>query len=189
MQDKNERVQAVVLAAGHGKRMKSQLPKMLHDVLGRTVISRVLDSLSALPIAKIHIVLGHGEKQIRQYLDDNLPPASVSYHIQEPQLGTGHALMQVVPALGNFAGTLLVTTGDIPLLSSQTLNELLQEHHKSKATLSLLTALVDDAKNYGRIVRNDDGQILQIVEDKDASSEQKAINEINSGIYCLEWPR
>ncbi len=189
MQDKNNKVQAVVLAAGQGKRMKSDLPKMLHEVLGRSIISRVLDCLSALPIEKIHIVLGHGEKQIRQFLDANLPDVEVVYYRQEPQLGTGHALMQVVPGLSQFDGTLLLTYGDTPLLTSNTLAELLQEHQNAGATLSLLTAKLDDAKNYGRIVRNDKGQLLQIVEDKDATPEQKAIKEINSGIYCFQWPQ
>jgi bifunctional UDP-N-acetylglucosamine pyrophosphorylase / glucosamine-1-phosphate N-acetyltransferase len=184
----NLRARAVVLAAGQGKRMKSDRPKVLHDVLGKTILTRVLDALDALSLEHIHIVLGHGASDVQDFLADRPPVTSWSTHLQEPQLGTGHALMQVVPALAEFEGSLLVTVGDTPLVTGATLEKLLQEHQRAQATVSLLTTRVEDAKNYGRIVRDAQGNVTGIVEDKDASAEQRLIDEINPAIYCFNWP-
>src|SRR5271169_6565291 len=117
----NTGTRAVLQAAGQGKRMKSARPKVLHEVLGRAVISRVLDALDGLDLEHIHIVIGHGSDQVRDYLEENPPSTPWSVHLQEPQLGTGHALMQVVPDLKSFSGTLLTTVGDAPLLGTDIL--------------------------------------------------------------------
>lgn len=184
----SQNVRAVVLAAGLGKRMKSELPKVLHPVLGKTILGRVLTALDGLNLEHIHIVVGHKADEVQSYLEGNPPNTSWSTHLQMPQLGTGHALSMVAPALATFNGTLLVTCGDTPLLTSETLARLLQSHEAGKAMVSLLTTVVPDAKNYGRIVRDERRQIQRIVEDKDASDKEKQINEINPAIYCFAWP-
>ncbi len=184
----NSCVRAVVLAAGKGKRMKSALPKVLHEVLGKPMLSRVLDVLDELRLEHIHIVVGHGAKEVEDYLALNPPETSWSCHRQDVQLGTGHALMQVVPVLKKFTGTLLITTGDMPLLTSSTFKHLIQLHRDKQATLSLLTTVMPDAGSYGRILRDVANKVQGIVEHADASEQQKTINEINTSAYCLEWP-
>ncbi|MBI4532446.1 MAG: bifunctional UDP-N-acetylglucosamine diphosphorylase/glucosamine-1-phosphate N-acetyltransferase GlmU [Candidatus Melainabacteria bacterium] len=185
----NPNTRAVVLAAGHGKRMKSNYPKVLHKIAGRAIIARITDALDKLELEHVHVVVGHGAKEVEEFLVGHPPKTSWSVHLQEPQLGTGHALMQVVPALTSFVGVLLVTVADTPLIQPQTLKLLLNTHVKQQAALSLLTTIVPDAKNYGRIIRNQQGLVVQIVEDKDADSQQKEVKEINPAIYCLEWPQ
>lgn len=181
-------LRVVLLAAGQGKRMKSQVPKVLHPVLGKAILGRILDAVDALDAAHVHIVVGHESQQVCDYLQKNSPKTPYSTHLQEPQLGTGHALMQVVPDLKNFKGTLLVSVADAPLLSSASFSRLVQAHREKKAAFSLLTTIVDDARSYGRIVRDTKGNVTHIVEDKDASESEKQIREINPAIYCLEWP-
>lgn len=175
-----------MLAAGQGKRMKSDRPKVLHEILGRAILARVLDALGELELEHIHIVVGHGADQVRAFLDENPPDTPWSAHLQEPQLGTGHALMQV--PLDGLAGTLLVTVADTPLITGATLKKLIDAHRQQEAVVSLLTTVVEDPKSYGRIVRDDCGEVVQIVEDKDATAAQKQIREINPAIYCFEWP-
>jgi len=182
------RARAILLAAGQGKRMNSSLPKVLHEVLGRTILARVLAALDGLALEHLHIVVGFGAAPVRQFLDANPPRTPWSVHLQEPQLGTGHAVMQVAPALSSFQGTLLTTVGDTPLLTTETLRSLLARHRETEATVSLLTTQVDDSRSYGRIVRDRQGQVTRIVEDKDATEEERQIKEINPAIYCLSWP-
>ncbi|MBX9689513.1 MAG: bifunctional UDP-N-acetylglucosamine diphosphorylase/glucosamine-1-phosphate N-acetyltransferase GlmU [Candidatus Obscuribacterales bacterium] len=186
------RVRAVLLAAGQGKRMKSELPKVLHPILGKAILGRLLDSIDCLELEHVHIVIGHGSQQVVDYLNKNQPKTPWSTHLQEPQLGTGHALMQVVPELQGFNGTLLVTVSDCPLLKASTLSQLIETHQKESAAFSLLTTIVEDPKSYGRIIRNLKDKrlpVTAIVEHKDASPAQRAICEINPAIYCLEWPQ
>ncbi|MBY0545699.1 MAG: bifunctional UDP-N-acetylglucosamine diphosphorylase/glucosamine-1-phosphate N-acetyltransferase GlmU [Candidatus Obscuribacterales bacterium] len=181
-------VRAVVLAAGQGKRMKSALPKVLHPVLGKEILARVLDAIDALNPEHIHIVTGHGSDQVNAYLQRNPPRAPWSTHLQQPQLGTGHALAQVAPSLNDFNGTLLVAPADSPLLSGKTLSALAGLHFADNCAATLLSAVVDNPRNYGRVIRDKTGQVCAIVEDKDATPEQREIREINAAIYCLEWP-
>lgn len=182
-------LQAVLLAAGQGKRMKSSKPKVLHEVLGKPILGRILAVIDQLQAEHVHVVIGHGSEQVLEYLKANPPRTPWSTHLQEPQLGTGHALMQVVPSLDGFNGSLLVSVADCPLLKASTLAGLVQAHQKDNAAFSLLTTIVPDSKSYGRIVRDKQGRVTAIVEDKDATDEQKAIKEINPAIYCLDWPQ
>lgn len=182
-------VQAVLLAAGQGKRMKSNMAKVLHPVLGKAILGRILHAIDELELEHVHIVIGHGADQVSEYLKSNPPKTPWTTHLQEVQLGTGHALMQVAPALESFKGSLLVSVADCPLLKSTTLAGLIDAHQKEASSFSLLTTLVDDPKSYGRILRDENKRVCAIVEDKDASPEQKAICEINPAIYCLEWPQ
>ncbi len=181
-------VRAVLLAAGQGKRMKSALPKVLHTVLGKPILARLLDSIDRLGLEHVHTVIGHGADILRKYLQENPPATPWSEHLQEPQLGTGHALAQVAPSLKNFKGTLLVSVADCPLLKAETLEKLITAHQSQGASFSLLTTFVPDAKNYGRILRDSNGRVKAIIEHKDASEAEKQINEINPAIYCIEWP-
>lgn len=181
-------VRAVLLAAGQGKRMKSDLSKVLHPVLGIPILGRLLAAIDSLDLEHVHIVIGHAADQVEGYLRKNPPKTPWSTHLQSPQLGTGHALMQVAPSLESFEGALLVSVADCPLLRDTTLAGLIYAHLNNEAAFSLLTTVVDDAKSYGRIVRDDEGVVAAIVEHKDATDEQKRIKEINPAIYCLEWP-
>jgi bifunctional UDP-N-acetylglucosamine pyrophosphorylase/glucosamine-1-phosphate N-acetyltransferase len=181
-------VRGVVLAAGQGKRMKSSLPKVLHQVMGKAVINRVLDAIAAVGVEKIHVVVGHEAEQVENFLTDNMAETAYSCHLQKPQLGTGHAVLQITEALRDFKGTLIVTVGDAPVIQSGPLIELLKHHHERKALVTALTTELADAKNYGRILRDYEGRVRGIVEDKDATPEQRLIREINTGIYALAWP-
>jgi bifunctional UDP-N-acetylglucosamine pyrophosphorylase/glucosamine-1-phosphate N-acetyltransferase len=180
---------AIVLAAGEGKRMRSEKPKVLHDILGQAILWRVIDTLDRLDLEHIHVVIGHGAKEVRTYLSACSWKTPTSIHVQEQQLGTGHAVLQVEKALADFDGNILVVYGDTPLLTVKTLEGLLDEHVNQKADLSLITTIVPDPKGYGRILRSPKGPITGIVENKDASLEEKQIKEINPGMYCLRFPQ
>jgi bifunctional UDP-N-acetylglucosamine pyrophosphorylase/glucosamine-1-phosphate N-acetyltransferase len=186
--NKHARVRGIVLAAGQGKRMKSSRPKVLHEVLGKAVISRVVEAVAEIGVEHLHIVVGHASQQLEAYLGQNAPSVPYSCHLQSPQLGTGHAVLQVAPALEDFEGILIVTVGDAPVIQSQSLKALLDNHRESGAMVTALTTELVDAKNYGRIVRDYEGRVRGIIEDKDATAEQKLIREINTGIYAMTWP-
>ena len=176
-QHSEARTRAVVLAAGHGKRMKSSCPKVLHDILGKTVISRVLDALDILNFEKLHVVVGHQAGRVKDHLAKFPPKSKYDTHLQEPQLGTGHALQQVAPDLKDFRGTLLVTVGDTPLLTVETLEAFIDHHQKTGSAISLMSFIVKEDHSYGRILRQADNSVLGIVEDKDASPQEKQIEE------------
>jgi bifunctional UDP-N-acetylglucosamine pyrophosphorylase / glucosamine-1-phosphate N-acetyltransferase len=171
----------VILAAGKGTRMKSRLPKVLHSIAGRRLIDRVLETAGSLSPASITLVIGHQADQIRGYLASN---PDLQFVVQEPQLGTGHALLMTEPVLGGRSGTVLMLSGDVPLLSTGTLARLLAAHNAQDAAATVLTAIVERPYGYGRIVRTQ-GRITRIVEERDASPAQREIKEINSGIYAF----
>jgi len=173
----------IVLAAGKGTRMKSARPKVLHELAGLPLIEHVLRTAPSLQAARTVLVVGHGADQIRQALSNR---ADLDFAVQEPQLGTGHALLQTEPVLGGLSGTALLLYGDVPLLTTRTLEQLLERHHTTGAALTVLTADLPDPYGYGRIVREAGGRIARIVEQRDASPEERAITEVNSGIYALE---
>ena len=172
----------VILAAGKGTRMKSELPKVLHHVAGNALIDRVVDTAQALGPASITLVVGHGAENVRAHLAAR--GSRVEFAIQEPQLGTGHALLQTEPLLATRSGTVVLLSGDVPLLTSRTLQSLVDTHLESSAAATVLTAHVDRPYGYGRIVRNK-GQLTRIVEERDATAAQREIREINSGIYAF----
>ena len=172
----------VVLAAGKGTRMKSAVPKVLHRIAGQPLIEYVLRAAGAVTPASIILVLGHEADQVRTALSHR---KDLSFVLQQPQLGTGHALLQAEPPLRGATGVVVLLSGDVPLLKPETLQRLVTEHQQAAAAATVLTALVDDPAGYGRIVR-DDGAIAAIVEDRDASPGQRQIREINSGIYAFD---
>jgi bifunctional UDP-N-acetylglucosamine pyrophosphorylase/glucosamine-1-phosphate N-acetyltransferase len=172
----------VVLAAGKGTRMKSSLPKVLHSAAGLPLIEHVLRTADLVDPASVVIVVGHQADTLRAALQSR---PDLQYALQEPQLGTGHALLQAEAALTGASGTLVLLSGDVPLLTAATLRRLVDHHVASSAAATVLTAVVDDPAGYGRIERTD-GRITAIVEHKDASADQRAIREINSGIYAFD---
>jgi len=170
-----------VLAAGKGTRMKSALPKVLHRVAGLPMIDHVLASARALHPQSTIVVIGHMADSVRTALAHH---QNLAFVVQEPQLGTAHALLTTEGALKNASGTLILLSGDVPLLSEQTLRTLLDRHTQSRAAATVVTAIVDNPHGYGRIVRSGE-QIARIVEEKDASPTERSIQEINSGIYAF----
>ena len=180
---------AVILAAGMGTRMRSRLPKVLHRIAGAPLVGHVLRAVAPLRPAHIILVVGHGGDQVRAVVGDG-----VEYVTQAPQLGTGHAVLQARAALEGRTRSVLVLYGDCPLLQSGTLQTLVSLHEARPDTrVTMLTCLATDPTGYGRIIRDSDGAILDIVEERVATPEQRAIPEINSGIYCFDsawlWPR
>jgi bifunctional UDP-N-acetylglucosamine pyrophosphorylase / glucosamine-1-phosphate N-acetyltransferase len=172
----------VVLAAGKGTRMKSELPKVLHRIAGLALIDHVLRTAAALNPTSTTLVVGHGADQVRAHL---APHIHLQFVVQDPQLGTGHALLQTAPVLCDQQGTVLLLSGDVPLLTSQSLEGLLATHRDANAMATVLTAVLERPYGYGRVVRSH-GTITRIVEERDASRAQREIKEINSGIYALE---
>ena len=171
----------VILAAGQGKRMHSNLPKVLHPLAGKALVSHVIDTARSLSPHKLCLVYGHGGDVVRSTLD----APDLSWALQEPQLGTGHAVQQALPLLDN-TGTTLVLYGDVPLIQADTLKRLMQA---AEGGLAILTVELADPHGYGRIVRNAAGQVVRIVEQKDASSEERSIREINTGIMAMPTAR
>jgi bifunctional UDP-N-acetylglucosamine pyrophosphorylase/glucosamine-1-phosphate N-acetyltransferase len=175
---------AVVLAAGMGKRMNSDLAKVLHPMAGKPLLGHVLDTLDALGVARTVVVIGHQREVVQAAFAGR---ARLEWAVQAEQRGTGHACMMAEPALGDFTGTVLGVCGDTPLLTAGTLHDLLERHAASGSQVTVLSMRLAEPKGYGRIVRTPDGDgIARIVEEKDASSVEKALDEVNSGIYAFD---
>lgn len=174
------RLAAIILAAGKGTRMKSALPKVLHKVGGKPMLGHVLDAVQGAGAEKTVVVAGYGAEMVAEYVGER---ATVVY--QEQQLGTAHALMQAAHVLSTFPGHVLVVCGDTPLIKAQTLSVLAKHHLARKASATVLTAVMDDPTGYGRVIRDSQGQVKRIVEQKDGSPEELAVQEINTGFYCF----
>ena len=175
-------IHVVILAAGQGTRMKSALPKVLHRISGLPLIDHVLRTAESVSPATITVVVGHRAEVVRERLTRR---PSVRFVIQEPQLGTAHALQQAESALAGRTGTLILLSGDVPLLTPETLRRLVETHRGADAAATVVTATVDRPYGYGRVVRTD-GRIARIVEERDASPAERQIREINSGIYAFD---
>ncbi|HUF46735.1 MAG TPA: bifunctional UDP-N-acetylglucosamine diphosphorylase/glucosamine-1-phosphate N-acetyltransferase GlmU [Vicinamibacterales bacterium] len=175
-------VHVVILAAGKGTRMKSRRPKVLHDLAGRPLIEHVLVAADHLRARSTTLVVGHGAEEVRAALTAR---PDLQYVTQSPQLGTGHALLQTEPVLKDQTGTVLLLYADVPLLQPGTLSRLIETHEAARATATVLTATLDDPYGYGRIVRDDQDRIVRIVEERDASSAERLVREVNSGLYAL----
>ncbi|MFD1670547.1 bifunctional UDP-N-acetylglucosamine diphosphorylase/glucosamine-1-phosphate N-acetyltransferase GlmU [Agrilactobacillus yilanensis] len=171
----------IILAAGQGTRMKSKLYKVLHTVCGQPMVDHVLTQVEQLKPAKIVTVVGHGAQTVETVLGQR-----TEYALQEAQLGTGHAVLQAETLLGAKDGMTLIVNGDTPLLTADTFNQLFKFHEEKKAQATILTAVAPDPTSYGRIIRNDLGNVERIVEQKDATHEEAAITEINTGVYCFD---
>ena len=175
------KLMAVVLAAGKGKRMKSNLYKVLHPVCGEPMVGHVMDVLESLGVSRSIVVVGHGAEAVQGFLGQR-----AEYALQEPQLGTGHAVLQTEPLLQNTSGTTIVICGDTPLVKTETLKQMIDLHVRNGAAATLLSAAYENPNGYGRIVRNEEGTVSAIVEDKDCNEAERHIKEINAGTYCFD---
>ena len=174
-------IHIVILAAGKGTRMKSARPKVLHHVAGRPLIDYVLSTAATLNPCTTTVVVGHQAADLQSALEHH---RHVSFVVQEPQLGTAHALMATEPVFQGATGILVLLSGDVPLLTPNTLKTLVEQHQRTGAAASVVTAVVDNPQGYGRIVRSGQ-QIARIVEERDATPAEREIREINSGIYAF----
>lgn len=171
----------VVLAAGQGTRMKSKLFKVMHPVMGRPMVGHVVNAAIDADASEVITITGHGAEVVRDYLGEKS-----QYVFQEEQLGTAHAVMQAKDLLEGKEGTTLVLSGDTPLLRAETLQQLMAFHEEEEAKATILTALADDPFGYGRVIRTEDGLVSKVVEEKDASEDEKKVREINTGTYCFD---
>ncbi|HUF19011.1 MAG TPA: bifunctional UDP-N-acetylglucosamine diphosphorylase/glucosamine-1-phosphate N-acetyltransferase GlmU [Thermoanaerobaculia bacterium] len=183
MNDQSQSIETVILAAGLGTRMKSETIKILHAAAGRAIVDYVLDLAESLTDRKPILVIGHQRESVREHCGER-----ARYVVQEDQLGTGHAVLQAASELGSAVqgSTVLVLSGDVPLTRRETLEGLITEHRRSGNAATLLTMILNEPALYGRIVRGSNGELLRIVEAKDASDEELLINEVNGGIYVFE---
>ncbi len=174
----------IVLAAGGGTRMKSKTMKVLHQVGGRSMIGHVLNAVQAVEPQRVVAVVGHQREEVGAHIQGLVPECVLA--VQEEQHGTGDAVRVAIEAVGEVSGTVIVATGDTPLLRGESLRAFAEEHEAAQRAVSVLSAVVDDAFGYGRIVRDDDGDVLAIIEEKDATAEQREIPEISSGILAFD---
>ncbi len=177
-----DRLAVIIMAAGKGTRMKSDLPKVLHRLHGKPMIAYVVQTALQIGGDPVVVVVGHGKEQVTAALEDQ--PVRIA--VQEPQLGTGHAVQCALPHMGDAEGSVLVLSGDVPLIRQDTLRRLVNHHAAVNAAATVLTATAPDPHGYGRIIRSVDGYLEAIVEEKDADDHVRKIDEINSGIYVFE---
>ena len=185
--EENQSWAAVILAAGKGSRMKSQLPKVLHPVCGRPMLSHVIHAVTQAVHGRLAVVVPPNSGDISGQID-----ASIACVEQHGANGTGHAVLQSEPVLGGRATHVLVAYGDTPLLRPATLSQMMRRHESSGAAITLLTAFLDSPQGLGRIIRNGDGMVVDLVEDADAGESQSSVHEINAGVYAFSsdwlWP-
>jgi bifunctional UDP-N-acetylglucosamine pyrophosphorylase / glucosamine-1-phosphate N-acetyltransferase len=172
----------VILAAGKGTRMKSDLVKVLHPVAGSPMLSYPLDLSRRLKPSRLVVVVGFQADLVQEKFKAD----DVTFVLQKEQLGTGHAVLAVKPALRGFRGSVLILSGDVPLLTEETVSRFLKAHQARQAALSVMTVELENPKGYGRVFRNADGSLLRITEDKDLKAGEEKIREINTGIYCVD---
>jgi len=175
------KIMSVILAAGLGKRMKSKLHKVLHPVCGKPMVEHVIDVLNQAGVERKIVVIGHGADAVREALG-----SKVEYALQEQQLGTGHAVRSAEPYLGTENGITFVVYGDTPLITSKSLEGMLELHRSTGAACTLLSAIFADPTGLGRIIRASDGSIDRIVEEKDTNESERAVKEINAGVYLFD---
>ena len=177
---------AIILAAGKGERMESDIPKVLHRIRGRPMISILIDTLARLNFARLIVVIGYKGEMVK----DELSEHPVSFVWQHEQLGTAHAVQMARDVLGDFTGTTLVALGDVPFLSARSIELLFEVHEETNAAATCLSAIVGNPAGYGRIIREGTSSIMKdIVEDKDASEQVRRIREINTGTFCFDTKR
>ena len=180
-------IKAVILAAGKGTRMKSETtPKVLHQIMGKTLLGYVLDNVKNF-VSEEYVIVGHHAQEVENFVKSNYENAKTV--LQSPQLGTGHAVSMVCPDLQNYDGLVLILCGDTPLVQEETLKKFVEYHKSQNSDITVMSTLFDNPTGYGRIIREQDNSLQCIVEEKDANPEQKAVKEVNAGIYCLNWGR
>ena len=181
-------IKSIILAAGKGTRMKSDTPKVLHTIFDKTLVGYVIDAVNNTGLADENfVIVGHQAERVEEYINENYDNAKCV--LQSPQLGTGHAVSMALPYLKDFDGEVIILCGDTPLITSETIKEFVEYHRENQSDLTVVSAIFENPTNYGRIIRNQDGSLNSIVEEKDATPEQKAVKEINAGIYCINWAK
>jgi UDP-N-acetylglucosamine diphosphorylase/glucosamine-1-phosphate N-acetyltransferase len=179
---------AVIMAAGKGTRMKDPTrAKVMYEVNGKPMIHSVVDLAYALDAARVIVVIGYQADAVESYLKES--HRDIECAVQAQQLGTGHAVLQARELLDGFGGSVVVLSGDVPLLQKSTMERLLRHHEETEATATILTAALKDPTGYGRIIRNAHASVERIVEHRDANDQERAVNEINSGIYVFDNKR
>lgn len=179
-------IKSVILAAGKGTRMKSETPKVLHEIFGKTLVGYVLDSVKNLTDESF-VIVGHHAEEVEAFVKNNYKNAETV--LQTPQLGTGHAVSMVCQRLENYKGLVLILCGDTPLITEDTLTKFVDFHKAQSSDITVMSTIFDNPANYGRIIRDTDNTLKCIVEEKDATPEQKAVKEVNAGIYCIDWAK
>jgi bifunctional UDP-N-acetylglucosamine pyrophosphorylase/glucosamine-1-phosphate N-acetyltransferase len=178
-------VVVAILAAGKGTRMKSNLPKVLHSLGGKSLVERVIESAEPLLPSRRLVIVGYQSQEVKTAMDSI---HGVEFVEQTVQLGTGHAIQQLLPHLEGYTGDLLILNGDSPLLRTKTLENLLQIHQENQNSCTILTAKLANPQGYGRVFRNSEGIVQKIVEQKDCTPNQRENDRVNAGIYCFRWP-
>jgi UDP-N-acetylglucosamine diphosphorylase/glucosamine-1-phosphate N-acetyltransferase len=178
-----QKVSAIILAAGKGTRMKADIAKVMHPLCGKPMLTYSVDAARAVNVEEIVVIIGHQAGLIREAYKNQ----GLIFVEQHEQLGTGHAVLQARDVFRGYDGNILILCGDVPMLSSSTIRALLEVHILEKSILTVLTTILDDPSGYGRVIKEGEkGEVSRIVEEKDASSAEKKIKEINTGIYCVE---
>ncbi|MFM2064323.1 MAG: hypothetical protein RLZZ507_3994 [Cyanobacteriota bacterium] len=177
-------VVVAILAAGKGTRMKSNLPKVLHSLGGKSLVERVIESVEPFSPERRLVIVGYQSEEVKTALSGN---SDLEFVEQTVQLGTGHAIQQLLPHLEGYTGDLLILNGDVPLLRTETLKNLLQIHQENQNSCTILTAHLANPQGYGRVFCDSDGVVQQMVEDKDCTAAQRKNNRVNAGIYCFRW--
>ena len=179
-------IKSVILAAGKGTRMKSDIPKVLHKIFEKPLLGYVLGSVKDITTENF-VIVGHHAEEVQEYVEKNYQNAKTV--LQTPQLGTGHAVSMVCPYLEDYSGQILILCGDTPLITSETLKKFVEYHNSNNSDLTVMSTIFENPANYGRIIREQDGSLKCIVEEKDATLEEKAVKEVNAGIYILNWSK
>lgn len=183
-----KKAKAVILAAGKGTRMKSDKSKVLHEIFNKPLLSYVIDAAENSGVIDFsYVIVGHQADAVSEFCQKTYPETTAT-RLQMPQLGTGHAISFVVDDLKNFDGEVVILCGDTPLIKAETLQKFVKTHRESESDLTVMSAIFENPTNYGRIIRDESG-LKAIVEEKDTTAEQKAVKEINAGIYCVNWKK
>ena len=177
-------IKSVILAAGKGTRMKSETSKVLHEIYGKPLLGYVLDAVKNIA-SENFVIVGHHAEDVSTFVEKNYQNAKTV--LQSPQLGTGHAVSMVCPSLENYDGLVVILCGDTPLITEDTIEKFVDFHKKQNSDLTVMSTIFENPTNYGRIIREQDNTLKCIVEEKDATPDQKAVKEVNAGIYCLNW--
>ncbi len=187
----NKPLAVVILAAGKGTRMHSDIAKVLHPLCGKPLVAWAIEAARTLDPERIVVVVGHQAAEVQAEVEARF--GNIEFALQSQMLGTGHAVQQAEPLLRDFKGDILVTCGDVPLLTGETLRLLVQQKHQVNAAASMLIGRLDEAGSYGRVRCEEDGAVQEIIEFKDADAETRALSTVNSGTYCFEaskmWPQ
>ena len=180
----NNEIKSVILAAGKGTRMKSNTSKVLHKIFEKPILGYVLDNSKNI-VSESFVIVGHHAEEVTEFVEKNYTNAKTI--LQSPQLGTGHAVSMACPYLENFEGQVIILNGDLPLMTEESIRKFIEYHNSKNSDLTIMSTILDDPANYGRIIREKDDSLKCIVEAKDATPEEISVKEINVGVYLLNW--